>query len=261
MRPRIVFSVIALFSAVAQPAVQAQEPGSLPKAETVIEQFIEASGGKAVFEKFKNCTQMGTVEIPGAGITGKIQVYQAAPNQMAVMMDVGPAGKTIEATDGKDVWEVSPITGERLLEGVEKEDFLRDARFNDDLYVKELWAKVECVAVEDVEGKPAYKLAFTGKTGKTVLKFYDKTSHLLVKEVATAKSPMGEITVETFPSDYKKVDGQLVPFKATQKLLGQQLIVTLTEVKHDAEIPPDTFKRPKSLDPAPKKDEEKKKAD
>ena len=72
---------------------------------------------------------------------------------------------------------------------------------------------------------------------------------------------MGEITVETFPSAYKRVDGLLMPFGATQKVLGQQIIVKITEVKHDVDIPPDTFKRPKSLDNADKKDAEKKKAE
>ena len=156
----------------------------------MLNDFIEATGGKALYEKFKNCTQSGTVEIPNAGVTGKIQVFQAAPNQMAVVMETEQTGKTIEATDGKDAWTTS-VAGERILEGAEKEDMIREGRFNDDLYAKELWEKIECVGTEDIEGKPAYKLVFTAKTGKTITKFYDKTSHLLVKEVSHRKEPHG----------------------------------------------------------------------
>jgi zinc protease len=253
MRRAIVFMLIALFPAVGQLPTRAQEPGALPKAETVLADYIEATGGKAAYEKVKSRTLTGTVELPGANINGKIQIFQAAPNQLAVVTEIGPAGKTIQATDGKSAWESSAITGERLLDGAEKEDFIRKATFNEEIHRKELYEKLECVGIEDVEGKPAYKLVLTAKTGKTETEYYDKTSHLLVKETTTAKGPMGEFTVESFPSDYKRVDGLLIPFKATQKVLNQELVIKLTEIKHDAEIPADTFKRPASLDGAAKK--------
>jgi hypothetical protein len=253
MRRSFVLSLIALCAGVIQGPARGQEPGSLPKAEAVLDQYIEATGGKAAYEKFKSRTLTGMIEITGANITGKIQIFQAAPNRLAVVTEVGPAGKTIQATDGKSAWEISPLTGDRLLDGAEKEDFLRKAKFNEELHVKELYQKLECDGIEDVDGKPAYKIVLTAKTGKTETEYYDKASHLLVKESTTAKGPMGEITVETFPSDYKPADGILIARTATQKALGQQIVIKLTEIKHDVDIPADTFRRPASLDAAEKK--------
>jgi hypothetical protein len=225
MRLPFVLAWIALLPALGPLPTRAQEPGALPKAESVLAHYIDATGGKAAYEKFKSRTITGTIEIPGANITGKIQIFQAAPNRIAIVTEVGPAGQTIRATDGKSAWEISSVTGERLLDGAEKDDFLRNATFNEELHVKELYEKAECVGIEDVEGKPAYKIVLTAKTGKSESNYYDKTSRLLVKETTTTKSPMGEITVETFSSDYKRVDGLLFPFKATQKALGQQVVV------------------------------------
>lgn len=51
----------------------------LPKAETVLDQYVEATGGKAAYEKIKNRTASGTIEIAGAGIKGTIKMKQAAP--------------------------------------------------------------------------------------------------------------------------------------------------------------------------------------
>ena len=97
------------------------------------------------------------------------------------------------------------LGGDRLHRwSAEKDETIRKAVFNDELHAKELYEKIECVGIEDVDGKPAYKLVLTAKRGKTKTEYYDKTSHLLVKEATTAKSPMGEIHVETFPTDYKK---------------------------------------------------------
>jgi zinc protease len=252
MRRSLVLCLLVLFPAAAPVQSRGQEAGSLPKGETVLADYLEATGGKAAYEKFKNRTLSGEVEIPGANIKGKVKITQAAPNRILVVMELGQAGKNVQATDGKDAWETS-LTGERLLDGAEKDDFIRKATFNEEVHRIKLYDKIECVGIEDVAGKPAYKVVLTAKTGKVETEFYDKASHLLVKEVSTSKSPMGEFTVESFPSDYKRVDGILFPFTATEKALGQEITVKLTEIKHDVDLPDDTFKRPASLDGAAKK--------
>jgi zinc protease len=254
MRGPLLLTLIVLSPVLLPLPTRAQEPGALPKAETVLDQFVEATGGKAAYEKFKNRTRSGTIEVPAANATGKIQIFQAAPKKLAIVTEIGPA-KSTQATDGTTVWQTSP-DGARLMDAAEKDDFLRDATFNAEIHSKDLYEKLECVGVEDVEGKPAYKVVLTAKTGKTETEYYDKASHLLVKETTTTKGPMGDVSLESILSDYKKVDGLLMPFTITQKIEGQQFVIKFTEVKHDADIPADTFRKPASLD-----DAEKKKAD
>ncbi len=161
--------------------------------------------------------------------------------------------KQVQATDGKDAWELNNLSGDRLFEADERDEMLRRAVFNEEIRKKELNEKIECVGIEDVEGKPAYKIVLTQKGGKTETEFYDKVSHLLVKEIAKVKTPMGEIDVEVFPSDYKKVDGLLMPFTVTQKMLNQEIKIKMADVKHNIDIPPDTFRKPASLGDAAKK--------
>ncbi len=255
MRRSFALTAIALLITLDRPArpARAQAPPDLPKAETVLDQYVEATGGKAAYEKIKNRTASGTIEIAGAGIKGTIKMKQAAPNQMIVVTDLGPLGQTTQATDGKSAWMLSPLLGDRLLEGEEKEAFVFSALFHRDVHWKEAYQKVECTGIEDVDGKPAYKVVVTPKVGKPITQFYDKASHLQVKELATQKSPMGEIAVEVYPGDYKKVDGILMPYSVTQKVLGQPVEIKMTEVKQNVNLPADTFKRPASLDEAEKK--------
>ena len=226
---------------------QAPAPGDLPKAETVLDQYIEATGGKAAYEKVKNRKTSGTIELAGAGLKGTVQATQAAPNSLVVVTEFGPAGKMVQGTDGQSAWMLSPVLGDRLLEGEEKAAFLFQAMFNKEARWKEAYPKVECTGVEDVNGKPAFKVVLTPKTGKPVTRFYDKASHLQVKEMVTQATPMGEITVEMFPGDYKKVDGILTPFSVTQKVVGQSIEIKMTEVQQNVDLPPDTFKKPASL--------------
>jgi zinc protease len=253
MQLPLVLALVALIPPVGEFRARAQEPGALPKAETVLADFIKATGGEEAYKKLKSRSLSGTLEVSGANVSGKVQIFQAAPNQISVTTEIPNVLKQVQATDGKDAWELNNVAGDRLLAGEEKDEFIRRAVFNEELHKKELNDKIECVGIENVEGKPAYKIVLTAKGGKSETEYYDKSTHLLVKEIATAKSPMGEITIEVFPSDYKKVDGLLIPFTVTQKTLNQQLKITMTEIKHNVEIPADTFRRPASLDAAEKK--------
>ena len=244
MRRFIVPALLALFAGFNQPVARGQAKPDLPTADTVLSQYVEATGGKAAYEKLKNRVVTGTIEIPAANIKGDTKVTQAAPNKFAMVAQLGPAGEVKRVSDGTKVWETSTIGGERELSGEEKDTFLREADFYKELHWKEHYSKLECVGIEDVEGKPAYKLVLTPKSGKPITEYYDKASHLLVKETSTTASPMGDVLVEEFPTDYKTVDGVLIPHKVTQKVLTQEIVVTLKEIKHNVEIPADAFNRP-----------------
>ena len=252
MRSPVVLTLVALVFATGHARARGQEPGALPKAETVLADYIKATGGEEAYTKCKTRSLTGTLEIPAQNITGKIQIYQAAPNLVSVTTEIPNVVKQTQATDGKDAWELN-LTGDRVYAGAEKDEFLRKAVFNEELKKKELNDKIECVGIEDVEGKPAYKIVLTPKAGKKETEFYDKTTHLLVKETTTVKTPMGEIQMDVFPSDYKKVDGLLMPFTVTQKVLNQEIKFKIADVKHNIEIPPDTFRKPASLGDAAKK--------
>jgi hypothetical protein len=256
MRRSFALAAIAMFITLGRPAqpARAQAAADLPKAETLLDQYIEATGGKAAYEKIKNRTSSGTIEVAGANIKGTIKVTQAAPNSIVVVTDLGPLGKSTQGTDGKSAWMLNPLIGDRLLDGEEKDAFLLSAQFYRDVHWRDSYEKVECTGTEDVDGKPAYKVVLTPNTGKPITQFFDKASHLQVKELTTQKSPMGEVTVEIYPNDYKKVDGILMPFAVTQKVLGQAIEMKMTEIKQNVDLPADAFKRPASLDqPAEKK--------
>src|SRR5262249_54482988 len=129
--------------------VRSQEGGALPKAETVLADFIKATGGEEAYNKVKSRSQTGTLEISGANLKGKVQMIQAAPNKISVTTEIPGVLKQVQATDGKDAWALHNVEGNRLLEGEERDEFVRRATFNEELHKKELNDKIECVGVED----------------------------------------------------------------------------------------------------------------
>jgi len=253
MRRSIALFALAAFFAAAHPAAQGQDKPDLPTADTVMNQYIEATGGKAAYEKIKTSVLTGTIEIPAANIKGKLKLTQAAPNKLAMYAELGPAGVNKRVTDGKTVWDYSTTAGDRVLDGEEKDAFLLEADFYKELRWKELYAKAECVGVEDVNGKPAYKIVLTPKTGKPTTEYYDKASHLRVKSAQSMTTPMGDIEIEEYQTDYKEVSGVKIPFTITQKILTQEIVMKLTDVKTNVELPDDAFKRPTADEPEKKK--------
>ena len=159
-------------------------------------------------------------------------------------MELAQLGVTQQGYSGDTAWELNPVTGARLLVGDEKVSAVRSASLESDYNWRKFFTKAEAVGVEDVEGKPAYKVVLTPKEGNPTTNFYDKTSGLLVRTDTTTKGPMGEIPVSVFVSDYKDFDGVKLPLKVKQKVLTQEIVITIDKVEQNVDVPPGTFDLP-----------------
>lgn len=108
-----------------------------------------------------------------------------------------------------------------IKEGDQRAVVLRASTFDAVVEWRKLFPRVECVGVEPVEGKPAYKIEMTPNEGSVETRHYDKESGLLVKVLLTLNLPMGTIPVEAVLSDYKQVDGVLFAHKALRQSMGK----------------------------------------
>jgi zinc protease len=218
----------------------------LPKAETILDKYIEATGGKAAYEKNHSEVSTGTMEFVGKNIKGNISSYRAEPDKSYTEIDIQGIGKVKEGSDGKVAWSLSAMQGPRLKDGEEKAGALQAARFNAELNWRDVY-KAETTGVEQVDGNDCYKVLLTPKEGMAMTRYYDKKSNLLVKMVMTVKNPMGEFPVESVVSDYRKEGTILMPHKVTQKAAGQEITITIDNVKYNAEIPKDKFDPPDEI--------------
>lgn len=236
---------LALGLTLAAPA--ASRGQDLPKADDLLDKYIEVTGGKAAYEKVKNRITKGSLEIAGAGVKGTLTIFQAAPAQMLTRVDFEQLGRTSQGVIDGIAFEQSPITGDRILTGDEKATALRTARFDAEVNWREIYPKVETTGVEEIDGKPAYKVVLTPKEGSPTTNYYDKESGLVVRSDSTIKSPMGEIPIMTYLSDYKKTEGLLMPMKTRQKVLTQEIVITIEDVKQNVEMPKDALTLPEDI--------------
>ncbi|MBN2446489.1 MAG: hypothetical protein JXO22_07185 [Phycisphaerae bacterium] len=235
--------VLAVFSSTA--ALAADE--ELPKAEQIIERSIESSGGKEALEKLTNRMMVAKIVFGGVGVEGTVTSYTAAPRNSYSRMEIKDLGVVEEGCNGEVAWENSAMMGPRIKSGEELEVALRTYTFNADLVWREMYKEYETKGIVDVDGKPAYDVLLTPNAGKPEHTYYDQKTYLPVVNKATMTTPMGDIEVETHLSDYRKVDGIMMPFKITQTAGPQQITIEVQKIEHNVKIPEGQFDLPDDI--------------
>ncbi len=220
---------------------------ALPKAETILDRYVEVTGGKAAYEKRKNQIETGTFELKAQGLKGTMTRYSAEPAQVYSLVEIEGVGRLEDGIDKGVAWDKNPMLGPKLKSGLEKAQYVREATFNSPLHWRELNSKVETVGTETIDGELCYKVVLTPIEAPPETMYFQKKSGLAVKTVATVVSPMGEAPVEMLASDYKNWGGVLSFTKITQKLAGQEILITIQDVKTNQPIPPDRFDPPADI--------------
>jgi hypothetical protein len=219
----------------------------LPKAEAILDRYIEVTGGKAAYEKRKNEIETGTIELRAQGLKGTVTRYTAEPAEAYSIVEIEGVGKIEDGLDKGVAWDKNPMLGPKIKSGMEKAQYVREATFNSPIHWRELNTKVETTGTDTVDGELCYKVVLTPTEAPVETMYFQKKSGLAVKTVATVVSAMGEAPVEMFASDYKNMGGVVVPTKITQKLAGQEIVITLQDVKTNQAIPPDRFDPPAEI--------------
>lgn len=258
-------TMAALLTCGLVPQVSRSEDEAILKAEEILEKSIESTGGRAAYEKLRNRVTKGTFSIAGMDSKAEMITYAAAPRNQYVVINSEMLGKIESGTIGEVAWEITTIMGPQIKKGEERAAILRGATFNTDLHWKDLYKSVETVGVEDVDGRSAYKIIMTPQEGKPETAWYDKETFRNVKVETELETAMGTMPLVVRASEYKQVDGVLIPHKIVQEIVGLQKVEMFMEsVEHNVEMPPDRFKIPPEiqalLDKQPKesKAEEKK---
>jgi hypothetical protein len=230
-----------VFCAPQDPA-PAAEP--LPKAETILDRYVEVTGGKAAYQKRRNEVASGVLELKAQNIKGSVTRYSAEPALEYLVLDIEGVGKVESGMNGEVAWEKSSMMGPRIKSGEEKAQAMREGAFNAPIKWREMYQKAETTGVESIDGQPCYVVVVSPAQGKPLTMYFQKKSGLVMKTTTIAVSQMGEIPFESVAEDYKSFGGVTMPTKITQKAGGQEFSITIQSVKVNEELPADRFAPP-----------------
>jgi outer membrane lipoprotein-sorting protein len=220
---------------------------SAQTADEIVNKSIEARGGREKLKAVNSVVMTGTATV-GPGITAPATLTVRRPSSFRLDLTIQGMSLT-QATDGSTAWMVNPFAGASTAQPMPAEDA---ADFNEDADIdgalvdyKEKGHTVELLGKEDFEGTPAYKLKLTLKSGAVQTIYLDASTFLELKVVGKRKQQGTEVEVESYPSNYKPVNGVLYPFSLEAKANGQtQFQLALDKIEVNKPVEDTVFKMP-----------------
>lgn len=207
-------------------------------AEKVIEKYVEAMGGKEKLLAIKDMVMKMSTSMQG--MTIEMSSTRKAPNKVLVTTSMGGNVLQKQVYDGtKGVVTAMGQTME--LSGKQLEEMKAQANMTLELDYGKLGYELKLVEVENVNGKPAYKVQVNSPAGSSVTDFYDMESGLKVKSVSSQETQMGTIPVTTSYEDYREVEGLKFPFLIKQQAGPQTVDLKVVLIELNTGVGDDVF--------------------
>ena len=219
-----------------------------PSLDEVIQKSIEARGGADKIKAIQNVKLTGKMLLMGGQVEAPCVIIVKRPAFMRTSLDIqGQA--LVRAFDGATGWTINPFMGSGEAQKL-SDDETRDMQDGIDLDgplvdYKAKGHTVELAGKEDVQGALAYKLKINKKSGKIDYAYLDTKTFLPVKTVTKATVQGSQAEIESYPSNYKPVNGVMSPFSVEQKIGGQTMMqMTIDKMEPNVEIDDTIFKMP-----------------
>ncbi|HOZ95346.1 MAG TPA: pitrilysin family protein [Niabella sp.] len=197
-------------------------------AQTVIDKYLAAIGGKAALEKVKAFSADMVMSVSGQNLDGIMK--KAAPNKF--LMQLTMQGMTVMkmAFNGKAGYQEQ--MGQKKEMGADDIANYSDARgVFDQIFYTDAGYKMSQPSIEKVNGEDAYKVVVTKPSGKVSSEFYSIKTGLLLREEIKVKAAGQEVETSFEYGNYVTVGGVKFPGEMTQSVAGQPFSLTLTNYK------------------------------
>jgi carboxyl-terminal processing protease len=191
-----------------------------PTVASILDRYLEASGGRSALEKVTNRVGIGTVEMTSIGMTGTVEIVEQSPNRSSVIINAPGLGVMQKTFDGSRGWLQDPLQGTIRFTGVGLEMIKESAVFNKPVKLKELFPSAVLMGKEKLAGKDVYVVRMGFEKW-----YFDAEGGLLLRKG------------NTYYEDYREVDGIKLPFRLRDEVLaGSGIIYQLAEIKHNVKI-------------------------
>ena len=233
--------------------VPASVPG-LPKADDIVDQYLQALGGTARLASVTSFTATGTsIGFGGFGGGGAVQIYAKAPDQRSTIIEFQQAthrDASIRSFDGKTGWIKTPLTvlGEYQLSGNELDGARLDAQLAFPSQIKRVLTNLRTLEPATINDRDVDVVQGSGPGRLFATLYFDKQTHLLTRMVRYSSSPIGRMPTQVDYADYRDVNGVKMPFRFTFAWLDGRDAFQLNDVKVNVPIEPEKFGRPTSLE-------------
>lgn len=227
------------------------EPPELISVDELIAKMIAAYGGEENLRKHKSSLSTVDIDLESQGVQAKGTVSARAPNMTASDLIFTALGKKLGTVvtyfDGDGGGELLSFAPEETYSGKRLEDIKAAADFYDVLNWKTNYKTITVKKIAKVGDEEAYVIEKRREKGTPVTDYISTKSFLVLRRDSVIVSETAGIELpqtQTF-SDYRNVDGVMVPFKSvSNSVVNGDVVVRLVDMKFDVDIPDAVFKKP-----------------
>jgi hypothetical protein len=191
-------------------------PGQRPLRPTetldqVLDQYVQALGGRAALDKLKTRLMRGTV-VTRAGRSFPVVVEETTTGKYRQVIEV-PQAATVRAFDGTAGWIQS---GNDIFDvnGYELQQLTRLIDLSAPLRMKERYESLSVIRYDRLDRADTIVLLGHSAANVTEQLYFDRQSGLLLRRVVRTRTPLGGTLPEQIDySDYRPVSGVKMPFQ------------------------------------------------
>jgi outer membrane lipoprotein-sorting protein len=198
--------------------------------EQIVQKYSEAN-------RYDKISQLSSIKISAKmsmmGMELPMEMWMKNPDKIKTVTSFN-GQEIISAFDGTKGYVVNPMQGSTTPVEMTADEVKQAARnnmfrntMND--YLKE--GKRTLLGEENVNSNPAYKIKADLDGGNSAIMFIDKATNLLSKTTATVNQNGMSMTVDSYPTDYKEINGLLLPMKTTTSAQGMDMVLTFDKVE------------------------------
>ncbi|MEZ5428278.1 MAG: serine hydrolase [Pyrinomonadaceae bacterium] len=211
--------------------------------DELMAKMIEALGGSQNLRRINSRVSKFDIDFVHQGLKGKGTVYHQAPNKISTEMTITALGKEIGSIvdhfDGTSGGEETSFSRDEAYTGQR----LEDVKFEADFYGVLGWKKdaksVEIRGIQKVGDEDAYVVRIEPEKANPVTYYISTRTFLPLKRTSvtvSGTSPQKIPSSQVF-SDYREVDGLMLPFKLVTSNIGMgDIIIYTREIKHNVPI-------------------------
>jgi hypothetical protein len=229
-----------------------------PTAESIVSRHVQETRLAAMVAKTSSVHARGTVEITSFGLKGEMDIYSAKPNRFLLRSTMDGVGATEMGYDGEVAWMSNPMMGTSLLEGAELFALQMQADYRAQLMDPADYDVIELEGREEFASRDCHRLRLVYRAPddpelaeetlkmRTTTNWFDVETGLMLGQRGTQSSAQGEMEVTTTLEEYGERADYLMPVVTTQKMMGMEVVVRVTDVEANG-VDPSIFEPPDAV--------------
>lgn len=212
------------------------------RVEALLDRYIQVSGGLEAESKLTTRVTRTAVDVVTAGVNFISVLSQREPDRVLIEQEVPGMGRVLQGFDGQKGWAWAELQGYREMHGSELAQIAGMAPLRNLGKIRAQFPLHKYLGETVIEGRRLVAVEFSSVFASGGVHYFDPESgHIVRIESLLAAGPNGMMKVVMELSDFRAVDGIVMPFVNIVTNPAMRIVNRVEDVKHNVELPDRLF--------------------